>query len=184
MYIYERAGWPDLRWDEAGLAVLQADVRHRQGRLLGRMEAIGFTLRQEATVKTLTQDVVKSSAIEGEKLDPATVRSSIARKLGLEAGGVAPADRYVDGVVEVMLDATRNYEQPLSADRLFGWHAALFPTGRSGLRAITVGGWRTDEGGPMQVVSGPIGQEAVHYQAPAHDSLAREMDSFIAWFNR
>ncbi len=183
MYIYEHDGWPHFEWDQAGLASLLADVRHRQGRLLGRMEAIGFKLREAATVTTLTQDIVKSSEIEGEKLDAETVRSSIARKLGMEVGGAAPTDRHVEAIVEVMLDATRNYDDPLTTDRLFGWHAALFPTGKSGMHPITVGGWRTDGRGPMRVVSGPIGNETVHYQAPAHDCLHSEMESFIAWFN-
>ncbi len=136
-----------------------AHVRHRQGRLLGRMESLGFSLQKEAELRTLTLDVLKSSEIEGDRLDPDQVRSSIARRLGLEAGGAEPADRHVEGVVEMMLDATQNFDRPLSADRLFGWHAAMFPTGRSGMRKIVVGAWRDDAHGPMQVVSGPIGKE-------------------------
>ncbi len=158
-------------------------VRHRQGRLVGRMEALGFELRQHAQLDTLTQDVVTSSGIEGEILDPAQVRSSVARRLGMDVAGLTHADRNVDGIVELMLDATEDYSQPLTQDRLFGWHAGLFPTGRSGLRRITVGGWRDDSSGPMQVVSGPIGRERVHFEAPAANRLDQEMEAFIEWFN-
>jgi Fic family protein len=148
------------------------------------MEALGFNLRQEAVLQTLTADVLKSSEIEGEKLDPEQVRSSIARRLGMNIGGLKPADRHVEGVVEMMLDATREYNQPLTTERLFAWHAALFPTGRSGMQKITVGGWRDDSSGPMQVVSGPIGKEHVHYEAPAAGRLDHEMATFIEWFNK
>jgi Fic family protein len=147
------------------------------------MEALGFPLRVEAVLRTLTQDVLKSSEIEGEFLDPEQVRSSLARRLGLEIGALAPVDRYVDGVVEMMLDATQNYQDSLTKERLFGWHAALFPTGRSGLRTISVGSWRDDRSGPMQVVSGPIGKESVHFEAPAADRLSVEMSLFLDWFN-
>src|SRR6185295_16404244 len=143
---------------QAKLGNLLADVRHLQGRLLGRMEALGFGMREEATLQTLTQDVLKTSEIEGEKLDTQQVRSSIARRLGMDIGAALPVDRNVEGIVEIMLDATRNYDTPLTGERLFGWHAALFPTGRSGMQRITVGGWRTETSGPMQVVSGPIGR--------------------------
>ena len=160
-----------------------AAVRHRQGRLLGRMEALGFDLRQEALLNTLTEDVVTSSEIEGEILDTAQVRSSVARRLGMDIAGLSRADRNVDGIVELMLDATERYAQPLTQDRLFGWHAALFPTGRSGLRRVTVGGWRGDNSGPMQVVSGPIGRERVHFEAPAATRLDQEMQAFLDWFN-
>jgi Fic family protein len=183
MYIHERKGWPEFQWDQAGLADRLAGVRHGQGRLLGRMEALGFGLREEATLQTLTQDVVKTSEIEGEKLDAGQVRSSIARRLGMDIGAAWPMDRNVEGIVEVMLDATRKYAAPLTAERLFGWHAALFPTGRSGMQRITVGGWRTEASGAMQVVSGPIGHETVHYEAPAAERLKKEMAQFLKWFN-
>ncbi|WP_433933511.1 Fic family protein [Brevundimonas diminuta] len=181
-YIHEQADWPTLTWDDSALAQPLAAVRHRQGRLIGRMEALGFALREEAVLRTLTEDVLKSSEIEGEVLDREQVRSSIARRLGMDVVGLVPADRDVEGVVEMMLDATQNYAQPLTADRLFGWHAALFPTGRSGMSRITVGAWRTSEGDPMQVVSGPIGRERVHYEAPVADRLDAEMTAFLHWF--
>ncbi len=160
-----------------------AAVRHQQGRLIGHMEALGFNLRQEAVLETLTFDVLKTSEIEGEKLDAEQVRSSIARRLGMDIGGLKPADRNVEGIVEMMLDATRRYDQPLTAERLFGWHASLFPTGRSGMTKIRAGAWRDDSGGPMQVVSGPVGRERVHFQAPAADRLDREMQLFLDDFN-
>jgi Fic family protein len=147
------------------------------------MEALGFPLQREAELETLTLDVVKSSEIEGEKLNAEQVRSSIARRLGLDIAGAVPADRDVEGVVEMMLDATQNFDKPLTKDRLFGWHAALFPTGRSGMRKITVGAWRTDAEGPMQVVSGPPGKEKVHYEAPAAALLDGEMSRFVGWLN-
>src|SRR6202167_4252405 len=153
MYIYELKGWHKLHWSTDNLAEPLASVRHRQGRLIGHMEALGFNLQQEAVLRTLTEDVLKSSEIEGEKLDAEQVRSSIARRLGMDAGGLIAADRNVEGVVEMILDATRRYEQPLTAERLFAWHASLFPTGRSGMRRITVGGWRDSSNGPMHVVS-------------------------------
>ena len=159
-----------------------ADVRHRQGRLLGRMETLGFDLRRAAVLGTLVEDVVKSSDIEGERLDAAEVRSSIARRLGMDAGGVASADHDVEGVVEMMLDATRRYEQRLTAERLFDWHASLFPTGRSGMRRIAVGGWRGESADPMQVVSGPIGRERVHFEAPPAVRVDGEMGDFLRWF--
>lgn len=181
-YIHEQSEWPDFRWDDTALAQPLAAVRHRQGRLIGRMEALGFPLREEAVLRTLTEDVLKSSEIEGEVLDREQVRSSIARRLGMDVAGLIPADRNVEGVVEMMLDATQNYAQPLTADRLFGWHAALFPTGRSGMNRITVGAWRTPDGDPMQVVSGPIRRERVHYEAPAAERLDAEMRAFLDWF--
>src|ERR1700692_393756 len=147
MYIHERANWPKLHWSSASLTGLVAEARHRQGRLLGQMQALGFGLREEAVLRTLTEDVVKSSAIEGQELDPAAVRSSIARRLGMDVSGLKPADRDVEGVVEMMVDATRNYDKKLTEERLFGWHASLFPTGRSGMRCIAVGGWREDSDG-------------------------------------
>lgn len=182
-YIHEHKNWPRFRWAEERLLQPLAAVRHRQGRLVGHMQALGFSLRTEAVLQTLTHDVVKSSEIEGEILDQQQVRSSIARRLGIDIGALAPADRHVDGVVEMMLDATQNYSEPLTAGRLFGWHAALFPTGRSGMRKIRVGKWRNDEGGPMQVVSGPLGRERVHYEAPRARRVARQMGAFLEWFN-
>ena len=183
-YIHELKKWPEFRWSQERLAGRLASVRHRQGRLTGRMEALGFSLRAEAVLQTLTEDVTKSSEIEGEQLDREQVRSSVARRLGMDVGGLTPADRHVEGAVEVMLDATQRYDAPLTAERLFGWHAALFPTGRSGLSRIRVAAWRDDSAGPMQVVSGPIGKERVHYQAPPAARVEREMPAFLAWFNR
>ena len=183
MYIYELDEWPEFHWQEARLAGLLAEARHLQGRLLGRMEALGFQLQEEATLQTLTQDVVKTSEIEGEKLDARQVRSSIARRMGLDIGALPQNDRNVEGIVEIMLDAVRQHDLPLSEERLFGWHAALFPTGRSGMRRIVTGAWRTRESGDMQVVSGPIGRETVHYEAPGHERLKREMGGFIKWYN-
>jgi Fic family protein len=184
VYMYEREGWPDFRWDAEAIAGRLGDVRHRQGRLVGRMEALGFSLREEAVLHTLTEDVLKSSEIEGEILDRDQVRSSIARRLGMDIGALAPADRNVEGVVELMLDATQHYDKALTKTRLFDWHAALFPTGRSGMVRITVGGWRDDKHGRMQVVSGAIGREKVHYQAPKANVVDTEMKAFLAWFNR
>lgn len=182
-YIHQREDWPALRWDSEAVTVLLTATRHAQGRLLGRMEGLGFRLRGEADLAVMTDDVIKSSAIEGEALDVRQVRSSLARRLGMDIGGGVQSPRAVDGIVEMMLDATRNFNQPLTAERLFGWHAALFPTGRSGMRRITVGAWRPAEAGPMQVVSGPIGRERVHFEAPVAARLAGEMASFLEWFN-
>jgi Fic family protein len=182
-YIHELEGWPRFEWNSHKLAEQLAAVRHRQGRLLGRMEALGFELRAEAVLQTLTEDVLKSSEIEGEILDKEQVRSSIARRLGMDIGALAPVDRDVEGVVEMMLDATQNYQALLTDERLFAWHAALFPTGRSGMTKIIVGAWRDEASGPMQVVSGPMGRERVHYEAPAAARLDGEMTAFIEWFN-
>lgn len=182
-YIHRLKEWPDFRWNIENLAGQLGAVRHRQGRLIGRMEALGFNLREEAVLETLTADVVKSSEIEGAILDKEQVRSSIARRLGIDIGALTPADRDVEGVVEMMLDATQNYDQPLSEERLFAWHAALFPTGRSGMSRIIVGAWRDDRSGPMQVVSGPIGRERIHYVAPAANQLDLMMNDFLKWFN-
>jgi len=181
-WIYEHKGWPELSWDSDQLVPKLADIRHRQGRLLGRMEDLGFDLRREASLETLTADVLKSSAIEGEILNPQEVRSSIARRLGLDVGGLVPASRNVEGIVEMMLDATQNFAAPLTATRLYDWHAALFPTGRSGMHKITVAAWRPVSAGPMQVVSGPFGQEKVHFQAPEATTLDDEMAAFFSWF--
>jgi Fic family protein len=182
MWIHEHQNWPAFKWDAEALASKLADIRHRQGRLLGRMEGLGFELKREASLNTLTNDVVKSSAIEGQNLNPEEVRSSIARRLGIDIAGLIPASRNVDGVVEMMLDATQQFSQPLTKARLFDWHAALFPTGRSGMHKITVGGWRTIDAGPMQVVSGPIGKETVHFEAPNAERLEKEMQAFLTWF--
>jgi Fic family protein len=181
-YIHELKGWPGFRWDHELVSARLVDVRHRQGRLIGRMESLGFPLRAEAVLQTLTEDVVKSSEIEGEILDRDQVRSSIARRLGLDIGGLTVADRNVEGVVEMMLDATQGYDKPLTARRLFDWHAALFPTGRTGMTKIKVGAWRDDKTGPMQVVSRAIGKERVHYEAPAAEDLRHEMKRFLDWF--
>ncbi len=182
MYLWEKPDWPAFTWNESSVSSLLARVSREQGRLLGRMEALGFDLRSEAHLRTLTEDVLKSSEIEGEQLDPEQVRSSIARRLGMDIGGLIPADRDVEGVVEMILDATDNYSQPLTEERLFAWHASLFPTGRSGMAKIRVGQWRDDSDGPMQVVSGPVGREKIHYQAPPADRLPDEMASFLRWF--
>jgi Fic family protein len=182
-YIHELKDWPKFRWRQDHLAERLAAVRHRQGRLIGRMEGLRFTLRAEAVLQTLTEEVVKSSEIEGEVLDKDQVRSSIARRLGMDIGALTPAERNVEGVVEMMLDATQKFETPLTVERLFAWHAALFPTGRSGMSRIRVGSWRSDSAGPMQVVSGPLGREKVHYEAPAAKKLNREIRAFLVWFN-
>lgn len=184
LYIYQRAEWPRFTWNQETVSPLLAEVRHTQGKLLGRMDALGFGIKEEATLQTITLDVLKSSEIEGELLDAAQVRSSIARRLGMDVAGMIPADRNVEGVVEMMLNATQKFYQPLTDERLFGWHAALFPTGRSGMQKIITGAWRdntTDD--PMQVVSGPMGKEKIHYQAPDAALLADEMNHFINWFN-
>jgi Fic family protein len=181
LYVHELPDWPNLKWDDSKLSSLLAEVRHQQGRLLGRMEGLGFPVRAEATLTTLTADVIKSSAIEGERLDAEEVRSSIARQLGMDFGATKAAGRDVEGVVEMMLDATQKYTEPLTAERLFAWHASLFPTGRSGMHKITVGAWRPAEAGAMQVVSGPIGKERVHFEAPAAEKLAGEMARFLEW---
>ena len=183
-YIHDLPDWPAFRWDSERISQLLVEIRHRQGRLIGRMEGLGFSLRTEAVLNTLTEDVLKSSEIEGEKLDRDQVRSSIARRLGIDIGGLTPADRDVEGVVEMMLDATQHYDRPLTGRRLFDWHAALFPTGRSGMSKINVAAWRDDKKGPMQVVSGPIGKERVHYEAPAAPRLRAEMKKFLEWFEK
>jgi Fic family protein len=182
-YIHELSNWPKFEWDQRSLAKQLVAVRHRQGRLIGRMQQLGFPLREEAVLQTLTEDVLKSSEIEGEILDKDQVRSSIARRLGMETAALPSADRNVEGVVEMMLDATQKYKEQLTQDRLFGWHASLFPTGRSGMRKIVVGAWRDEKSGPMQVVSGPFGREHVHYEAPVAGRLDPEMQAFLDWFN-
>jgi Fic family protein len=182
MWIHENQKWPNFTWDLEALTTRLADLRYRQGLLLGKMEGLGFELKREASLRTLTNDVVKSSAIEGEILNPEEVRSSIARKLGINIAGLLPASRDVEGIVEMMLDATQQFSTPLTKQRLFDWHAALFLTGRSGMHRIIVGGWRTLDSGAMQVVSGPIGHEKIHFEAPSADRLENEMQSFLDWF--
>jgi Fic family protein len=182
-YIHQLPDWPHFWWDQESLARPLGEIRHRQGRLLGRMESLGFALQKEAELEALTLEVLKSSEIEGEKLDAAQVRSSIARRLGIETAGMVAAERDVEGVVEMMLDATQNFVKQLNDERLFAWHAALFPTGRSGMRKIIVGAWRNDAHGPMEVISGPLGKESVHYEAPAAPLLEKEMSTFLAWAN-
>ncbi len=182
MWIYEHQNWPTFTWDTETLVSKLTNLRHRQGRLLGRMEGLGFEFQREASLSILTSDVVKSSAIEGEILNPEEVRSSIARRLGIDIAGLVSASRDVEGIVELMLDATQKFSQPLTKDRLFDWHSALFPTERSGMNRFTVGGWRTIDADPMQVVSGPIGREKVHFEAPSADRLEKEMDAFLDWF--
>lgn len=181
MWIHEHQDWPNFIWDAESLASKLADIRFSQGRLLGRMERLGFELKREASLTTLTNDVIKSSAIEGEHLNSAEVRSSIARRLGIDIAGLIPASRDVEGIVEMMLDATQQFVKPLTKDRLFDWHAALFPTGRSGMSKITIGGWRTIDASAMQVISGPIGKEKVHFEAPTAERLEKEMDAFLTW---
>ena len=183
-YIHQLPHWPRFTWNQEMLTTLLAGTRNRQGRLLGRMEAMGFQLKAEANLQVLTQDVLKSSEIEGEILDAEQVRSSIARRLGMDIGGLVPVDRHVDGVVQMLLDATQQYQQTLTADRLYGWHAALFPTGYSGMHKITVAAWRDNTmDDPMQVVSLAMGKEKVHFQAPDAERLHEEMRQFLHWFN-
>ena len=183
LYIHEREDWPRFRWNHERLVGRLSAVRHRQGRLIGRMETLGFPLRAEAVLHTLTLDILKSSEIEGEMLSMAQVRSSVARRLGIDIGASVAVSRNVEGVVEMMLDATQNHDKPLTEERLFGWHASPFPTGYSGMRKIRVGAWRDDAKGPMQVVSGPIDHEYVHFEAPAAVRLEKEMAAFLDWFN-
>ncbi len=183
MYLYHSKDWPSFKWDNDTLLPHVSKVRDLQGRLIGRMEGMGFELREEAVLETLTEDIVRTSEIEGELLNPLEVRSSVARRLGMDISGLPNASRDVEGVVEMMLDATQKYKNAITKDRLYGWHAALFPTRRSGIHKITVGDWRGDEGGPMQIVSGPIGREKVHYTAPEATRLEEEMTKFIDWYN-
>lgn len=180
MYIHQRKDWTKFTWDAEVITPLLGEVRHKQGKILGVMQGLGFRLQEETVLKTLTLDVVKSSEIEGEQLNPEQVRSSIARRLGIEIAGAVAAERNVEGVVEMLLDATQRYDEPLSDDRLFGWHAALFPTGRSGMYKIKTAAWRDDA---MQVTSGPMGKETVHFEAPSADKVPTEMNAFLDWFN-
>lgn len=180
IYIHQLKNWADFQWNEQDFISLLSEVRNLQGKLMGKVELLGFELKDEANLETLIQDVVQSSEIEGEILNPEQVRSSIATRLGLEDSGLQHSDRHIDGVVEMMLDATQNNDKTLSDERLFGWHAALFPTGRSGMYKIEVAKWRS---GDMQVVSGGMGREIVHYEAPKAELLKQEMKQFIDWFN-
>lgn len=179
-YIYDSTDWPQFHWNQGAVSPQLAAVRHKQDRLIGRMQALGFPLRKEAELRTLTLEVLKSSEIEGEILDKEQVRSSVARRLGVDIGALTPEDRKVEGVVEMVLDATQNYDNPLTKERLFAWCASLFPTGRSGMKKIKVGAWRA---APMEVVSGPIGHERVHFEGPPADRIEREMTTFLSWFN-
>lgn len=183
LYIWQADDWPQWRYDLAALTGQLADVSRAQGLLLGRLADVGMALRDQASLTALTEDVVKTSEIEGEVLNVESVRSSIARRLGVDIGAVAPIDRHAEGVVEMVLDATSRSAEPFTAGRLFGWHAALFPTGYSGMTRIAVGQWRTDAEGPMQVVSGPMGRRKVHFQAPPADALSFEMARFLTWTN-
>ena len=183
-YIYQLKEWPDFKWDIEKIAMFLTQVRHRQGRLLGRMEALGFHLQADATLETLTLDVLKSSEIEGEILNPNQIRSSIARQLGMDIAGLVPSDRNVDGIVEMMLDATQNFSASLTRSRLFNWHASLFATGKSGMHKLVIGAFRNhSKENPMQVVSGAMGKEKIHFQAPPSEILASEMKAFVNWFN-
>ena len=183
MYIYEQNDWPQFKWDTEKLLTLLTKVRNLQGRVVGKMGNLGFDLKNFANLEILTQDVLKSSEIEGEMLNPNQVRSSVARRLGLDVAGLIPSDRNVDGVVEMMINASEHYDKPLNKDRLFAWHRSLFPKGYSGLFDVPAGQWRNDSNGPMQVISGPIGKEKVHYQAPDANVLETEMQNFLNWLN-
>ncbi|MDV0446531.1 hypothetical protein MsAg5_03730 [Methanosarcinaceae archaeon Ag5] len=183
IYIYQKDGWPDFTWDDKILMLPLGNVRNLQGKLVGKMAALGFSPENDAVLKTMTLDVLKSAEIEGEKLGPAQVRSSVARHLKIHISDMVPSGRDVDGMVEMMVDATQNYHAPLTEARLFSWHTGLFPDGKSGIHQITTGNWRKDENGPMYVISGPIGKEKIHYQAPEASAIPVEMDRFLAWAN-
>lgn len=183
-YIHQYKDWTAFKWDNDELIQVLGEVRNQQGKLVGKLEILGFDLKEEANLITLTEDVIKTSEIEGEILDKDQVRSSIARRLGIDLQGLIPSDRNVDGVVEMMIDATKNADQSLTEDRLFGWHNLLFPTGRSGMYKIQVGDWRKDIEGPMQVISGALGRERIHYEAPNSDRVPMEMKQFFDWFNQ
>jgi len=183
LYIWQASDWPQWRYDMVALAQALAEVSHAQGRLLGRLTDVGMAVRDQLSLAALTDDVVKTSEIEGESLDVQSVRSSIARRLGVDIGALSPVDRHVEGVVEMVLDATSRATEPITAERLFGWHAALFPTGYSGLARLRVGDWRDDASRPMQVVSGPVHRRNVHFEAPPAKRLAAEMARFLDWAN-
>ena len=183
MYVYNNQNWPIFEWNSEKLLPLLAYVRNRQGRLIGKMGALGFELQNEANLEILTIEILKSTEIEGEFLDREQVRSSIARRLGLDISGLVYSERNVDGIVDLMLDATKKYDKELTKERLFSWHASLFPAGQSGMYKIITGNWRDDSTGPMQVVSGALGKEKVHYQAPPANQIENEMRIFFDWFN-
>ncbi len=183
MCIHQLKNWPEFEWDSERPSGLLAEVRHKQGKLLGRMESIGFKIREEATLQTLTLEIVKSNEIEGQILNQNQVRSSVARRLGIDVAGLVPSDRNVEGVVEMMLDVTQNFGKQLTDKRLFGWHASLFPTGYSGMHKIVSGNWRDNQKGPMHVVYSPIGYEKIHFEAPEAKLLGHEMNRFLTWFN-
>ena len=183
MYLYNHQNWPIFEWNSEKLLPLLSYVRNKQGKLIGKMGTLGFELRNEANLEILTQEIIKSTEIEGEILDREQVRSSIARRLGLEISGLVYSERNVDGIVDLMVDATRNFDKELNKERLFSWHSALFPTRQSGLYKIITGNWRDDSTGPMQVVSGALGKEKVHYQAPPAAQIENEMRIFFDWFN-
>jgi Fic family protein len=184
IYIYQQPDWPEFKWDSKSVLLPLSNARHLQGRLTGQLETLGFKLRDEAVLETLTTEVIKTSEIEGQILELNQVRSSIARKLGIKVSGLVPSDQNTDGVVEMMLDATQNYQRRLTADRLFGWHSALFPSGRSGMYKIITGNWRDDSSGSMQVVSGAMGKDKVHFEAPPAKEIRNEIRSFITWYNK
>lgn len=183
MYIHQRNNWPHFHWRDQAIMDILISVRHEQGKIIGKMAALGFDMQNEASLETLILDVLKSTQIEGIILNPEQVRSSLARRLGIAQAGIIATDRHIDGVVDMMLDATGNYDKPLTRERLLNWHHALFPTGHSGLYKINVGSWRKDTEGPMRVVSGLAGREKIHYQAPAAKRLEEEIRGFLYWFN-
>ena len=182
-YIHQKKDWPNFQWDEKALLTLLGKVRNLQGKIVGKMEALGFRLREEAVLETLTLDVLKTTEIEGEVLNPEQVRSSLARRLGMEIENSVYSERNVDGIVDMMIDATQNFQKRLTKTRLCNWHYSLFPTGRSGMYKITVGKWRKDTTGPMQVVSGAMGKEKIHFEAPHSDLIGKEMQEFLKWIN-
>ncbi len=183
IYIYQQDNWPNFTWNINELSDLLAEARNKQGRLIGKMEVFGFDLQNEAFLETLTSDILKTNEIEGIVLNKEEVRSSIARRLGIDIGGLPPINRNIEGIVDMMFDATNNFDKPLTKKRLFDWHYALFPMGRSGMYEIITGNWRDDSTGPMQAVSGAMGKEKVHYQAPPAKVIDNEMTGFLNWFN-
>jgi len=183
-YIYDHKDWPHFSWQQDSIMLKLGEVRHRQGKIIGHMDALGFNLQEEAMLSILTLDILNTNKIEGELLNPEQVRSSVARRLGMDIPGLIPSDRNVEGIVEMMLDATQHYDMPLTEERLFDWHAAMFPTGRSGMHKIIVADWRDASQGPMQVISGPMGREQVHFQAPDAKLVPAEMKRFLDWFNK
>jgi Fic family protein len=179
-YIYQNKNWTDFSWEHASVSAALGEVRLLQGKILGQIHSLGFSSKEEKKLEILTLDVLKSSEIEGEKLNYEQVRSSIARRLGINTAGLVSSPRNVDGVVEMMLDATQDFKKTLTEERLFGWHAALFPTGYSGMYKIEVAQYRSEE---MQVVSGAMGKERVHYEAIPAKNVKVEMDKFLLWLN-